>query len=94
MLTSHLGRLTGTGSLFSGSVEIATVRYEIDVFQEGHITIGQGMIHGEMPAAASSQQAMCRLVLSSKESVEVSLTHTDPISGYAHIITSGPIPGF
>jgi hypothetical protein len=94
MLSSHLGRLTGTGQLFSGIIEIATVRYEIDVFQEGHTTTGQGVIHGDLPAAAPGLEAMCRLVLSSGKSVQVFLTPAIPIFEYAHISTSGPIPGF
>lgn len=92
---SHLGRLTGSGTLFSGDVEIGSVRYEIDVVQQGGTKSGQGLIHGDVTAAAtSSAGALLRLVLSGGESVQIQLANADPVSGRARISTSGRIPGF
>lgn len=92
---SRLGRLTGSGTLFSGDVEIGGVRYEIDVIQQGAIKSGRGVVYGDVTAAATSAtNALFRLVLSGGDSVQIHLANADPISGRARISTSGPVPGF
>jgi hypothetical protein len=94
MAFRHLGRLTGTGRVIAAGYENEIVRYEIDIVQDGATKSGHGMLHGDRVESLASSAPMCDLVLSDGRKVTVFLTGTDPTSGYAHIRTSGPVPGF
>jgi hypothetical protein len=82
---ANLSVMTGTGTLVQGSTVLAPISYRID------LRAGVGEVRGAIPIPSAHDSHIFELRLEGGGTVEVHLTQSMPLSGFARVKTSGPI---
>ena len=89
---TNIGALSGLGKLWDGNKDLGPVHYAIQVFEDGELEGGEGILQWAGDGPWDTFQAGKPLMLILKTGEQVSLTIKSPRNEGADILATGPIP--